>query len=59
MDNDKDEPDATLDLDELQEKFGGISRYQIFVIAIVGILPFGTAAMSQTAVFNSAVPEFR
>lgn len=48
-----------MDLDELQEKMGGMSYYQVFLVGLVTILPFGTAFMSQSAVFFSAVPDFR
>lgn len=48
-----------MDLDELQKKLGGISYYQVGLITIVTMLSFGTSFMGQTAVFFSAVPNYR
>ena len=48
-----------MDLDAYQEKIGGISRYQVLIIATICIITFGTAFTSQAAVFISAVPEHR
>ncbi|XP_077975504.1 organic cation transporter protein-like isoform X2 [Styela clava] len=46
-------------LDDIEEKFGGISRYQIFVIVMTATAVFGTSSMSQSAIFFSAVPDHR
>ena len=48
-----------MDIDDLQRKIGGITLYQVGVILLVSMLPFGTGFMSQTSVFFSAVPEYR
>lgn len=49
----------SLDLDQLQDKFGGISTYQVMILSFSLLLPFGTSFMSQSSVFFSAVPEHR
>lgn len=60
MDDGKDNQQAgDMDFNALQEKLGGISRYQIAIIVLVTVLSFGVAIMTQTAVFYSAVPEHR
>nr|XP_039256261.1 solute carrier family 22 member 5-like [Styela clava] len=46
-------------LDDIEEKFGGVSRYQIFVIMMTATAVFGTSSMSQSAIFFSAVPDHR
>lgn len=48
-----------MDFDALQKTFGGITKYQIGVILLVSILPFGTGFISQVSVFFSAIPDHR
>lgn len=48
-----------LDFDDLQEKLGGISGYQIGIIILVSLLGLGVSFPPQSAVFFSASPEHR
>ncbi|XP_077974746.1 organic cation transporter protein-like [Styela clava] len=49
-----------MDLDQLlQEKLGGISRYQWLIIFALSLQPLGSSFMGQTNVFFSAVPDYR
>ena len=47
-----------LDLDDLQEKLGGISNYQIFVIFISSFIAFTCGPASQIAPFIAGTPQF-
>uniref|UniRef100_H2Z494 Uncharacterized protein n=1 Tax=Ciona savignyi TaxID=51511 RepID=H2Z494_CIOSA len=49
----------TKDLDELQEQYGGITRFQIFVCIGASYLSYATAYIHQSGIFLSAVPSFR
>lgn len=48
-----------MDLDEYQEKIGGISKYQIVVILSISYISFGLGFSSQAAIFISATPNHR
>ena len=47
-----------LDLDDLQEKLGGISNYQIVVIILVSIFAFACGPASQIAPFIAGTPDY-
>jgi len=48
-----------MDLDELMNKLGGISKYQIYICFLATILTITTGPASQINVFIGASPKFR
>lgn len=50
---------SKMDLDEFQDKIGGISRYQVLTILAAGLLTFGEAFTSQSASILSVEPSHR
>ena len=48
-----------MDLDEYQTSLGGVTRYQLLVIAAATWLVFGSGPMQSAAIYYSAVPVHR
>lgn len=55
----KDGGQEGMDLDDLQARIGGMSRYQIAVIVLVTAITIATGPASQINVFIGGIPEFR
>ena len=48
-----------MDLDEYRASLGGVTRYQLLVIASATWLLFGSGPMQSAAIYFSAVPVHR
>ena len=48
-----------MDLDSYQDEIGGLSKYQVVIIASCCLIALGQAMTAQSAVYISAVPKFR